>query len=200
MTKYERDLQFLERELTQLPAKIRATKSRGRKVSTAQKQFKKAQTRVKMCLVVCQSLPKPWSEYKPINRKSGFAYSRQEVTRLHEEMGILSRIEQCLKDTQGMYENRFMDRQEYRKRLRDLPVEIESLKSLIEIAEKRRKPKNEKGKMAKWIEVAPGYFVEKYRIVSYCRTLPIEPEKILRDGFYILQHPGGYAKFALNSL
>ena len=197
MTKHERELEGAQYTLNYLPKKIRATKSRGREVRKAQKAYRKAQAKVEFALIACRALPKAWQGYQPKKTARGNTYSRQEVTNLHAAIARRKWKAEGLESAKESYANRFVDRQAYRKELRALPDQIESLKSLIEIADKRRKPKKEPDKTAKWIEVAPGYVVEKHRIVSYCRTLPQEPKKHVAGEFYVIAHNAGYAKFRL---
>ena len=197
MTKYERELREIESGLNYLPRQIRETRTRGRKIRSAEKQVRKAQARMEVCRIACLSLPKPWGAYHPTQTRHGNTYTRQEVSAMHEAIKRLDSKKDFLKMAKERYADKFIDRQAYRLELRALPGKIECLKSLIEIAAKRKKPAKEKNVASKWIEVAPGYFVEKYRIVTYRKTLTQEPIENVSGGFFVLSHDHGYAKFTM---
>lgn len=198
MTTYERELQRIEADLKYLPRQITETKLRGAKLKAAEKQVRKAQARVEFCRVACESLPKLWTAYRPTRTRRGDNYARPEVTNIHRAITNLKSKNDDLKRAREQYANRFTDRQNHRQELRGLPEKIACLKSLMEIADKRRKPKKEQS--SKWVEVAPGYVVEKYRVAAYCRTLKTEPIKNVSGGFYVITHPKGFVKLSLKQL
>jgi len=197
MTKYERELKSFENALVYLPKSIRETKLRGARVKSIEKCVRKLTAKVETARRACETLPKHWTSYKPTKTGRGDRYARQEVSNLHIAISQLEREKDYLKRSKEAYAERFEDRRLHRQELRGLPEQITCLKALIEIAAKRKKPAKEKNKLDKWIEVTPGYFVEKHRIVTYCKTLPEEPIKNVSGGFYILSHHNGYAKFGM---
>jgi hypothetical protein len=199
MTKYERELRELESGLKYLPRSIKETKTRGRKLQTEKKRVRKARARIEFCRVECHKLPKLWTAYAP-HGKHRDLYARPEVTAMHNEQHNLRRALVSLQGAQQRYDSRHADRAEYRKELRALPEKIACVQSLIEIAAKRKKPVKAKNAMSKFIEIVPGYVVEKARIVSYCRTLATPPRYKVSGDFYELHHDHGYIKFAMRPM
>lgn len=199
MTQHERELEKLQGAASYLPRCIKETKARGRKLRTAKKKVRKARAVVEFCRVECQKLPKDWETYRRKPTKTP-SWTRPEVTAMHNALDKLGFLSDDLQGAQEKYSERHADRAQYRKELRALPDQIACLQSLIEIAAKKKKSAKCKNALARWIEVVPGYAVEKAKIAAYCKTLTQEPTKNISGGFYVLSHGSGYAKFVMQPL
>jgi len=99
------------------------------------------------------------------------------------------------------YDERIEDRAFYRKRLRELSTEIDCLKSLVEIEQRKaavKKPKKTDWR-SRWEEVAPDCVVKKSIIRKYLATLDVEPPRNVWGGFCVFSHGTGYLKLPVKT-